>query len=359
LPARRVPVARAEPNAAPIRIGGQEIRAGQRLRVDVPLPSLFTQTSVFLPVHVLHGRRPGPRLFVTAAVHGDEINGIAIIRRLLASPQLKSLRGTLLAVPVVNVYGFVRHSRYLPDRRDLNRSFPGSGSGSLASRLAAALMTEVVADSDIGIDLHTGAAHRENLPQIRAQLDEPGVLALARAFGAPVMVNADLRDGSLRGEAAAEGVPVLVYEAGEALRFDELSIRAGIRGVLAVMRHIGMIRDGARRHRHYTHRPVVARSTMWARAHQSGMLRFLTPLGAQVQKGERLAVVADPFGNGEDPVLSPSSGIVIGRVNLPLVTEGEALFHIARFGQSDVAAETVERFQSVMEPEDDLSEPLD
>ena len=160
-------MAKADPIAAPIEIGGQSIRAGQRMRVDVPLPSLFTQTAVYLPVHVLHGRRPGPRLFLTAAVHGDEINGIAIIRRLLESASLKNLRGTLIAVPVVNVYGFIRHSRYLPDRRDLNRSFPGSGGGSMAGRLAATLMTEVVADSDIGIDLHTGAAHRENLPQIR------------------------------------------------------------------------------------------------------------------------------------------------------------------------------------------------
>jgi predicted deacylase len=351
-------VAKAEPDQAPFQIAGQLIRAGERRRIDVPLPSLFTQTAVFLPVHVVHGRRPGPILFVTAAVHGDEINGIAIIRRLLASTQLKNLRGTLLAVPVVNVYGFVRHSRYLPDRRDLNRSFPGSEGGSLAGRLAATLMNEVVAISDLGIDLHTGAAHRENLPQIRACIDEPGVAELSRAFGAPVLVNADLRDGSLRGAAGAIGVPVLVYEAGEALRFDELSIRAGVRGVLSVMRHIGMLRAGSRRHRAHAE-PVMARSTSWARAHQSGMLRFLTPLGARVTKGQRLASIADPFGDGEEPVPSPASGIVIGRVNLPLVTEGEALFHIARFGQTDLAAETVERFQSLFDPEDDLIEPLD
>ena len=351
-------MAKVESAAAPIRIGGQLVRGGQRVRVDVPLPSLFTQTVVYLPVHVLHGRRPGPRLFLTAAVHGDEINGVGIIRRLLRSGALKNLRGTLLAVPVVNPYGFVRLSRYLPDRRDLNRSFPGSGSGSLAARLAATLMAEVVADSDLGIDLHTGAAHRENLPQIRAQLDEPGVSELARAFGAPVILNAELRDGSLRGEAGTLGVPVMVYEAGEALRFDELSIRAGVRGVLSVMRHIGMIRDGARRTRPVSE-PVVARSTTWARAHQSGILRFLKPLGARVQKGERLANVADPFGDGEDPVLSPASGIVIGRTNLPLVTEGEALFHIARFGKTDLAAEAVERLQSLMDPDDDLPEIVD
>ena len=349
----------AAPVQAPVRIGGQLVHAGEQRRVDAPLPSLFTQTTVFLPVHVLHGRRPGPRLFITAAVHGDEINGVGIIRRLLASAALKNLRGTLLAVPVVNVYGFVRHSRYLPDRRDLNRSFPGSGSGSLAARLAATLMSEVVVDSDIGIDLHTGAAHRENLPQIRAQLDEPGIAALAAAFAAPVMLNSEFRDGSLRAAACAAGVPVLVYEAGEALRFDELSIRAGVRGILGVMRELGMIRETGRRGRVPT-TPVIARSTIWARAHQSGMLRFLKPLGSTVRKGERLASIADPFGPYEEPVPSPATGIVIGRINLPLVTEGEALFHIARFGQNDIAAEAVERFQSLLEPGGDgTDEPLD
>ncbi len=338
--------------APPIVIGGQTIRPGERTRVDVPLPSLFTQTSVFLPVHVLHGRRAGPRLFVTAAVHGDEINGIEIIRRLLATSALRNLRGTLLAVPVVNVYGFVRLSRYLPDRRDPNRSFPGSESGSLAARLAATLMHEVVRDSDLGIDLHTGAAHRENLPQIRAVLDEFGILDLARAFGAPVMINSDVRDGSLRGEAGSLGVPVLVYEAGEALRFDELSICGGVRGILAVMRRLGMLPAGGQRQRPAPE-PVVARATGWARAHQSGVLRFIKPLGARVMKDECLASIADPFSASEVPVPSPASGIIIGRTNLPLVTEGEALFHIARFGKAELAAETVEQFQSQMDPSEE------
>jgi predicted deacylase len=350
-------VARVSQNQGGIRIGGQLVRAGEHLRVDLPLPILFTQNPVVLPVHVLHGRRPGPRLFVTAAIHGDEINGIAIIRRLLTSSSLRNLRGTLLAVPVVNVYGFVRHSRYLPDRRDLNRSFPGSESGSLAGRLAATLINEIVAASDLGIDLHTGAAHRENLPQIRAQVDGIGIADLARAFGAPVILNADLRDGSLRAAADALDVPVLLYEAGEALRFDELSIRAGVRGILGVMRQLGMIRDSARR-QGITHQPVIARSSIWARAHTSGMLRFARPLGAWVEKGECLARVADPFGSGEEPINSPTAGIVIGRMNLPLITEGEALFHIARF-KTDAVADTVEQFQSSLEPSDPLEETID
>lgn len=335
----------------PLQIAGQAIAPGSRTRVDIPLPSLFTQNRVILPVHVVHGRLPGPRLFVTAAIHGDEINGLEIIRRLLATSLLRNLRGTLLAVPVVNPYGFVRLSRYLPDRRDLNRSFPGSESGSLAARLAAILMQEVVRDSDIGIDLHTGAAHRENLPQIRAALDEFSMLELASAFGTPVLINAEVRDGSLRGESAALGVPVMVYEGGEALRFNELAIRAGLRGILAVMRYLRMLRAGRRS---AVPTPAVARSTLWARAGQSGVLRQIKPLGSRVIKGAHLATIADPFSHGETPVPAPAGGIIIGRTNLPLVTEGEALFHIARFEQTAAAAESVERFQNLLEPPDDL-----
>ncbi|WP_407702785.1 MULTISPECIES: succinylglutamate desuccinylase/aspartoacylase family protein [Thiorhodovibrio] len=335
----------------PLQIAEQHIAPGRRTRVDIPLPSLFTQNRVILPVHVVHGRLPGPRLFITAAIHGDEINGLEIIRRLLATSVLRNMRGTLLAVPVVNAYGFVRLSRYLPDRRDLNRSFPGSESGSLAARLATTLMQEVVRDSDLGIDLHTGAAHRENLPQIRAALDDFGMLELASAFGTPVLINAEVRDGSLRGESAALGVPVMVYEGGEALRFNEFAIRAGLRGILAVMRYLGMVRGGRRS---ATHSPAVARSTLWARAGQSGVLRQVKTLGSRVTKGAHLATIADPFGDTDTPVPAPSGGIIIGRTNLPLVTEGEALFHIARFEQTAAAAESVERFQNLLEPPDDL-----
>lgn len=334
-------------------IADQDIAPGTRCRIDITLPSLFTQNRVVLPVHVVRGRQDGPRLFVTAAIHGDEINGVEIIRRLLATPALRTLRGTLLAVPVVNVYGFVRLSRYLPDRRDLNRSFPGSESGSLAARLAATLIQEVVKDSDLGIDLHTGAAHRENLPQIRAALDDFGMLELSTAFGAPVIINAELRDGSLRAESAALGVPVMVYEAGEALRFNELAIRAGLRGILAVMRLLGMLRS-SRRTAAAPATPAIARATQWARAGQSGVLRQIQTLGARVKKGATLAIVSDPFGNDDTPVPAPTGGIIIGRTNLPLVTEGEALFHIARFGQTAAAAESVEQLQSLLDPPDDL-----
>jgi predicted deacylase len=283
---------------------------------------------------------------VSAAIHGDEINGVEVIRRLLRLPALARLRGTLIAIPMVNVYGVINHSRYLPDRRDLNRSFPGSEHGSLAGRLADLFMQAIVAKSTHGIDIHTGAAHRANLPQIRANLDDPGTAELARAFGVPVLLNSNLRDGSLREAAAERGIPMLLYEAGEALRFDELAIRAGVRGVVNVLRHLGALPRIKRSRKQSPPEPFVARSSVWVRAPESGILRTLSPLGARVQRQACLGVIADPFGEKEIEVLAPHSGVIIGRTHLPLVLEGEALFHIARFEDSREVAQQVEDFQA-------------
>jgi len=343
---------------ARLTIGGVEIKPGSRQSVELRLPLLYTHTPVVMSVHVARGRRNGPRLFVAAAVHGDEINGVEIIRRLLRAPALRHLRGTLITVPVVNVYGFVRQSRYLPDRRDLNRSFPGSDKGSLAARLANAFLEEVVTKADYGIDLHTGAVHRENLPQIRASFDSSGqVERLAKAFGSPVILNADMRDGSLREAAQQRGVPVLIYEGGEALRFDEMVIRAGVRGVIGVMRELGMLRSSARTRRARRPEPVVARSSQWVRAPQSGILRAAKALGAWVVRHEVLGWIADPLGDNEMEVTAPIEGVIIGKVNLPLVNEGEALYHIARFGETDAAAEVVEQFQETVGPDSDRLSP--
>ncbi|MFT4939614.1 MAG: putative deacylase, partial [Paraglaciecola sp.] len=224
-----------------LEIGGQRIKPGEIKRIELPLPPLYTDTHMSIPVHVQRGKQPGPTMFVSAAIHGDELNGIEIVNRLIKSKSIKNMRGTLIAVPMVNVYGVLNQSRYLPDRRDLNRSFPGSSKGSLAGRIANLFLQEVVTKCDVGIDLHTGAIHRSNLPQIRANLDDAETLTMAEAFGMPVLLNADIRDGSLRQAAADLGAKVLLYEAGEALRFDEFSIRAGVKGIINVMREIGML----------------------------------------------------------------------------------------------------------------------
>jgi predicted deacylase len=307
-----------------------------------------------IPVHVVSGKKSGPVLFVSAAIHGDEINGVEIIRRLLKLPSMRRLRGTIIAVPIVNVHGLVNHSRYLPDRRDLNRSFPGTEKGSLAARLANLFMKEIVAKSTHGIDLHTGALHRSNLPQIRANMEDPETEKLAQAFQVPVIISSNLRDGSLREAAAENGIPMLLYEAGEALRFDEISIRAGVKGIVNVMRHLQML-PATRSRGKKKIEPVVAHSSSWVRAPDSGMLRAMVALGSRVKKDTLLGVIADPFGERELEVKSAFGGIVIGRTNIPLVNEGDALYHIARFEDIRDAEAKVDEFQEELSPETMIS----
>jgi hypothetical protein len=330
-------------------INGSRIKVGERAVVNVSLPGLYTETPVNMPVHVVHGKREGPVLFVSAAVHGDEINGVEIIRRLLLQPQLQKLRGTLLVVPIVNVFGFHNQSRYLPDRRDLNRSFPGREQGSLAGRLAHLFLNEVVMHADFGIDLHTAAIHRDNLPQIRADMSTETLVPLAKAFAAPVLIHSAPPEGSLRHAADFEGVPILVYEAGEALRFDEVSIRIGLRGIVNVMREMGMLSIK----RKPPKPSAVLRSTSWVRAPSSGIARMLAKLGDMVSKEDVLAFVGDAGGNGEEPIVSPFDGVIIGRANLPLVYEGEAVFHIGRTRQTSL----MEQHMDAMHDGDQFSLP--
>jgi len=337
---------------SPITINGTTVNPGTRTTIDLPVGKLYTHTPVNMPVHVAVGKRNGPRLFISAAIHGDEINGVEIIRRLLNISGLKRLRGTLVAVPIVNVHGLINQTRYLPDRRDLNRSFPGSEKGSLAARLAHLFMKEIVANCSYGIDLHTAAIHRNNLPQIRANISDAETERLARAFGAPVIIDANLRDGSLREAAAEHGIPMLLYEAGEALRFDEVSIRAGVKGIIHVMRTLDML-PPPRTKPKKVFEPVVARSSVWVRAAESGILRAMAPLGMRVKKDTLLGMISDPFGEKERQIVAGYNGIIIGRTNLPLVNEGDALFHIARFERAQQAADKVEIFQETHNPEPD------
>lgn len=336
-----------------LKINGTVIRPGQRRLIELAIPELYTHTSLSIPVQVINGRQDGPRLMVCAAVHGDEINGVEIIRRLLNLKSLDRIRGSLVAVPVVNVYGFINQSRYLPDRRDLNRSFPGSETGSLAARLAYTFLNDIVAHCTHGIDLHTGAIHRENLPQIRAYLDSEGTRKMAQAFATPVVLHSNLVEGSMRQALYERNFPIIVYEAGEALRFNEVAIRAGVQGIVSVMRSLGMLAAQKRKGKGKIYEPLVARNSTWVRASQSGILRMVVPLGAQVGRGQLLGMISDPFGEREETIEAPVSGIVIGRVNIPLANEGEALFHIAHFHRADGLQDHLDTFQEEMDPASD------
>jgi predicted deacylase len=329
---------------ADFEIGDQRIAPGNRETLSLRLPGQSPYTPMSLPVHVIHGRQDGPVLFLSAAIHGDEINGIEIIRRVRHAKALARMKGTLICAPIVNVYGFFNHTRYLPDRRDLNRSFPGSSSGSLAARLAQLFATEVVDRATHGIDLHTGSNHRINFPHIRADLDHEKSARLARAFGAPVIVDASLRDGSLREYGMSRGKPMLLYEAGEGLRFDALSIRGGVRGVLNVMRALGMLplRRSAK-----AVSVTESRSSQWVRAPIAGLLRVEQPMGSRVTRGQVLGRIADAIGDNEQLVKSPVAGIIIGRSNNPVVNSGDALFHIANVENAARAERAIESFQDL------------
>ena len=310
----------------PLRLGEKVVPEGTSARIDLPVARLFTGTWLSLPVTVLHGARPGPRLFLDAAIHGDELNGMEIIRRVLDVLEPARLSGVVIAVPVVNVFGFVHQTRYLPDRRDLNRSFPGSPRGSLAGRLAHLFVEQVVDKCSYGIDLHTGSQHRTNLPQIRAALSDPEQRRLATAFGAPMMFQANEIPGSLRATANKRGVHLLVYEAGEPLRFDEPAIRIGVAGVLRVMAALGMWEPSDA----LPPPSFEAIETSWVRAPRSGIFHLTAKLGEHVRRGQPLGFVNAPFGETSQQIKAPFEGLVIGHTSNPLVYRGDALLHVAR-----------------------------
>tara|TARA_R110000868_G_scaffold410505_4_gene698855 strand:+ start:100435 stop:101451 length:1017 start_codon:yes stop_codon:yes gene_type:complete len=335
-----------------LRINDQDILPGTVTRVELPVANLYIHAEVSMPVHVIRGRKDGPTVFVSAAVHGDEINGIEIIRRLIQLKNLKITCGTLILVPMVNVYGVLNQSRYMPDRRDLNRVFPGSMKGSLAGRLANIFLNEIVAQCDYGMDLHTGAIHRSNFPQIRAKLDDEETRKMAEAFGVPVLLHSDLLDGSLRQAAVEVNTKILLYEAGEALRFDETCIQSGLKGVVNVLAYLGMTRRPMRKR---MVEPFVAYGSSWLRAGSSGIVHNLKNLGAKVSKGEVLAEIGDTFGEISDKVCAKHDGIIIGKQNIPLVQEGDAMFHIA-FYKNDEEDEVAEHIENLA---DDMSVPFD
>lgn len=327
------------PSSKAFRLGGHEIQPGTRETIDLPVSLTSDHTPITLSVHVVHGRRPGPTMFVSAAIHGDEIIGVEIVRRLLRAKNLNTISGTLLAIPIVNSLGFVNHSRYLPDRRDLNRCFPGSEKGALAARLANLFMNEIVRQADVGIDLHSAAIHRTNLPQIRVSPSKPETLELAKMFGAPLVMTSKVRDGSLRHAAQEAGVDILLYEAGEGLRFDEFAVRAGVSGILRVMKQLKMISSkGVPKLKTPS---ILSTSSYWLRAPAGGLLRTFRTTGEEVNSGDVVGIVADPFGQIETEVVAEQGGLIIGRANLPVVNEGDALFHVAKHSQTKTSEDKI------------------
>lgn len=309
-----------------LKINKISIPRSKRVQLNLPAGSLFDYTEVGIPVEVLRGSKPGPTIFISAAIHGDEINGVEVVRRLSKKLNYKNISGTVFLIPVVNVFGFNNKSRYLPDRRDLNRCFPGSKSGSLAGQMASTFMHEVVRHCQYGIDIHTGAIHRSNMPQIRAKIDDEETKKLIQVFGAPIAVHSNLRDGSLREAARKKGVKTLLFEGGEALRFDEQAIKLCTKGCLAIMSEIGIL---SKKTKVKSEKCFFAYSSYWERAPHSGIISFRKKLGDKVTEGELLATVSDLFGSNSHEIVSNLPGVIIGKTQIPLIKKGDAVLHIA------------------------------
>lgn len=309
-------------------VGGVSVPPGRKTRIELSFGRGPTGSAASLPVVVINGRASGPTIWISAAIHGDELNGIDIVRRVLRNLDAKSIRGALIAVPIVNPLGFIIESRYLPDRRDLNRAFPGSKRGSTASRLAHLFMTEIVGKCSFGIDLHTATHHRINIPQVRADIDDPHTLELAQAFGAPFSIDSRLRDGSLRQATTELGIPILVFEGGQAHRFDQDVIDVGSLGIMRTLRSLGMIDvelpppDPTR----------LIRASRWVRARRGGLAEMLVRLGDRVEEGQPIAAISDAFGTRPAHVKASVDGWIIARTLRPLVNSGDAIAHIAESG---------------------------
>lgn len=306
-----------------IQLNSQTIIRGESRLINFHIARLPTHTHIDLPVHIIRGKEDGPVLLLMAGLHGDEINGIETIRRMIYDETIKLKRGTVIAIPIVNVYGFLQTSRDLPDGKDLNRCFPGNQNGSLASRVAWFVMHEILPQIDLGIDFHTGAVNRTNFPQVRCKTDNAANLELAQAFAAPFILNAEFRDKSIRKEAARKGKPIIVFEGGEAQRLDENAIIQGIKGTYRVMYHLRMIDDNIP-----SESGILLSHSTWVRSKIGGIYRNFTEPGSFIQKNQILGVVTDPYGQDEIPIHSRVEGYAIGVNYQSVINTGEPLVHI-------------------------------
>ncbi len=305
--------------------GDTHIAPGQRGDVSITVSESYAGMDIRIPIHVRRAKQPGPTVFVTAAVHGDEINGTGAIRELIVDGVFTLTRGALVLVPVVNVLGFERHSRYLPDRRDLNRSFPGSPTGSLASRLAHAVFTQVVKRCDYGIDLHTAAVRRTNFPNVRANLKNKALADFARAFGTELIISGKAPKGSLRRAACEHGCPTLILEAGEVWKVEPTVVEYATRGVRNCLIHLGMV-DGQPTEPAYV---LEADKTQWVRAQHGGFLAFHVGPGDTVEKDEPIATNTSLLGHEHNTITAPRDGVVLGMTTLPSVAPGDPICHLA------------------------------
>jgi predicted deacylase len=312
-----------------LTIAEQDIRPGEFKEININIARLPSRTQIDTPVYVYRGLEDGPVLALTAGMHGDEINGMEIVRRIIDSGHIRVKRGTVVCMPIINVYGFLNYSREVPDGKDINRSFPGSKNGSLASRVAYHLMKDVIPYINYGIDFHTGGAMRTNYPQVRCMMNDPKNVELAAAFNAPFTIDSPFRPHSLRQSAYKHGKNIIVYEGGESIRFDRYAIEQGIEGTLRLMKHLKMI-DTAPEAKEQNR---IIWSSSWVRAKNGGLFQSHINCGELVEKGQWVGELTDPFGEFKEQIKAPATGYVVGLNNNPVVNAGDALMHL---GQDNV-----------------------
>lgn len=301
-----------------------EVALGQNKIINFNIARLPSNTLIDLPVYIYRAKKNGPKLLISAGMHGDELNGTEVIRRLTIENRINPSSGTVIVIPIINIYGFLIHSRYLPDGKDLNRSFPGRKFGSLAARIANTIMKEIIPIVDYGVDFHTGGANK-NYPQIRCITDDDKNLELAKAFNPPLIVNSRLINGSFRKAAHNKGKCILVYEGGESLNFDELSIREGIKGIIRLMNYLGMTKKSIRRSSN-----IFIYESSWIRSPKSGLFRSYVNYGDKIILHQELGSVTDPFGEEEIKIKSKNHGIIIGLRSNPIVNRGDALYNLGQ-----------------------------
>lgn len=335
---------------APLVILGSEVAPGTSTRLNWLPAQSFEGVFAATPVMIVHGARTGPVLCLTAAVHGDELNGIETVRRVMYGLDPAELAGTVIGVPIVNLQGFHRSSRYLADRRDLNRHFPGDPEGSLASRIAHSFFSEVVERCDTLVDLHTGSYHRTNMPQLRADLHDPEVMTLTRGFGATVVLHSDGALGTLRRAATEAGVPAVTLEAGGSMLLDERSVEHSYQAIRSLLHHMQMVSKFSLWGQP---EPVFYRSS-WQRAPVGGVIFSNVKLGARVAQGELLGTITNPITNVRTELRSQYTGRILGMALNQFVQPGFAAYHIGIQAPPEVLRDTLERIDAV--PSDGIDE---
>jgi len=336
------------PSGAPsVEVWGKTtVKPGEKKRIRLEVGESYTGLSVRLPLLVWRGKEPGPVVFISSAIHGDEINGTGTIRELINHPGFTLKKGTLILLPVVNIIGFERHSRYMPDRRDLNRAFPGSENGSLTSRLANLVYTEIISRCDYGIDLHTAAVRRTNFPNVRANMENRDCRKMAMAFGCEIIVNQDGPEGSFRKCATEAGCPTIILEAGEVWKVESTYLETALRGITNCLSMLGMTNKSPEP----CPKPIVIEKTQWVRAGAGGFLQFHVSPGEFVSKDQLLASNAGLLGLEQESIYAPYSGLIIGMSTMPAVSPGDPVLHIAKLQPQEK-----KRLEKALDAQDDDS----